>query len=218
MDSLRYFIHELKPDVMVITETWLKTEDKIEISGYNSIRKDRENKAGGGIIIFTKKNTVQEVIVKQPNEKEENEILWINGKIRGKTINLCAVYGLQSNTNAKELNNFYDSIDREIGRALSRRENIVLTGDFNAKVGSAVKGNKEEIGRPGRMLLRLAEKWDLRILNGEEHCEGTWTRINTNNDDEKSVINYIICDKNLNKNVSSTIIDDKKLYVLTKFD
>ena len=59
MDSLRYFIHELKPDVMVITETWLKMVDKIEISGYNSIRKDRENKAGGGIIIFTKKNTAR---------------------------------------------------------------------------------------------------------------------------------------------------------------
>ena len=92
MDSLRYFIHELKPDVMVITETWLKMVDQIEISGYNSIRKDRENKAGGGIIIFTKKNTVQEVIVKQPNEKDNNEILWINGKIGGKAINLCASY------------------------------------------------------------------------------------------------------------------------------
>ena len=48
-----------KPDIISITETWLNTSEKHLISeanipGYNMFLSCRENKRGGGVILYVK--------------------------------------------------------------------------------------------------------------------------------------------------------------------
>ena len=48
------------------------------------------------------------------------------------------------------------------------------------------------------------------ILNKHAKCEGKWTRVNTKNCYELSVINYAICSKTLSKNIMKVLIDDQE--------
>ena len=56
MDQLKVWVHSSNPDVLVITETWLRKSvlnTDVNFSGYNLYRQDRSSK-GGGVAIFTK--------------------------------------------------------------------------------------------------------------------------------------------------------------------
>jgi hypothetical protein len=48
-------------DIIAITETWLKTGNRdyigeYSLPGYNILNRDRENRAGGGLMIYIKNN------------------------------------------------------------------------------------------------------------------------------------------------------------------
>ena len=54
----------------------------------------------------------------------------------------------------------------------------------------------------------------MEILNNKA-TERKWTRINSNNINEKSIIDYIICNNKLTKHTAEAIIDEKQHFVLT---
>ena len=54
----------------------------------------------------------------------------------------------------------------------------------------------------------------MEILNNKA-TEGKWTRIISNNINEKSIIGYIICNNKLTKHIAEVIIDEKQDFVLT---
>ena len=51
---------------------------------------------------------------------------------------------------------------------------------------------------------------NLGILNKHAKCEGKWTRVNTKNCNEKSMIGYAICSKILSKSIMKVLIDDQE--------
>ncbi|CAB1352462.1 unnamed protein product, partial [Coregonus sp. 'balchen'] len=58
IDQLKVWVHSSNPDVLVITETWLRKSvlnTDVNLSGYNLFRQDRSSK-GGGVAIFTKEH------------------------------------------------------------------------------------------------------------------------------------------------------------------
>ena len=50
---------------------------------------------------------------------------------------------------------------------------------------------------------------NLEILNNKA-TEGKWTKLNSNNFNEKSIIDYILCNNKLRKNIAEVIIDEKQ--------
>lgn len=40
-------------DVILLSETWLETNDSIYLRGFDVVRKERDNRIGGGVLIFT---------------------------------------------------------------------------------------------------------------------------------------------------------------------
>ena len=74
-------------------------------------------------------------------------------------------------------------------KARQDNERVIITGDFNAKIGNAIQGNKEEVSKSGRLLLKTALEQELSILNTSQNCEGKWTRILGK---ERSVLDYIM--------------------------
>ena len=53
---------------------------------------------------------------------------------------------------------------------------------------------------------------NLDILNRHAKFEGKWTRANTKNSNEKSIIDYAVCSKTLLKDFMKVLIDDQETY------
>lgn len=48
----------VKPNVICIQETWMIPKLEFSIKGYSSVRRDRENGKGGGVITFIQKGII----------------------------------------------------------------------------------------------------------------------------------------------------------------
>ena len=70
------------------------------------------------------------------------------------------------------------------------KQQILILGDFNAKIGATMESNKTQLTKGGRQLLKLANKENMIILNTvKEKCKGVWTRVQG---EEKSIIDYVL--------------------------
>ena len=187
-------------------ETMLEENDQIEIEGYKMIRNDR-NKEGGGIL-FAVKREFEGVTVEVNRENKTEESLWIVLGSRDK-VRIGLVYAPQeSRTQKKHLEAMYDRIKKEVQRAKANKEKIIIMGDLNCKIGEKIKGNGREVTKGGRLLLKLMEDEDMEVLNGLETCNGMWTR---QENDKKSVLDYMIIQKSDIEKVSQVTIDENKL-------
>ena len=55
-------------------------------------------------------------------------------------------------------------------------------------------------------------------MNNEPLCSGKWTRINTNNQNQKSILDYVICTSPLKHYIQKMIINEEKNYRLKGSD
>ena len=76
-----------------------------------------------------------------------------------------------------ELKIMYEDIREQI-KIRKEKQQILILGDFNAKVGVAIEGNKTQVTKGGRQLLKLANKENMIILNTvKEKHKGVWTSV-----------------------------------------
>jgi len=55
------------------------------------------------------------------------------------------------------------------------------------------------------------------IVNKTIKCEGKWTRVNTKNVNEKSILDYVFTNINLYEDIINMKIDEDRLHKLTKY-
>ena len=90
-------------------------------------------------------------------------------------------------------------------------ETILLTGDFNAKLGTLfVPGDVHDTSTNGKYLFDLWKTQDLCLLNTQSFTHGVFTRVNNKDKSERSVIDYMFCTYDLLSNISSFHIDEMK--------
>ena len=65
----------------------------------------------------------------------------------------------------KELTKLYTSITEEIIRAKEEDQQSIIIGDFNAKLGDRIKGNMSTVLKGGRQLIKMIDKYDMKIVN-----------------------------------------------------
>ena len=83
----------------------------------------------------------------------------------------------------------YNNISKQISIAQEERQQVLILGDFNAKVGTYIEDNKPTVTEKGRQLIKMAKKYNLVIINKEkEVCKGLWTRLQGQ---ERSILDYI---------------------------
>ena len=58
----------------------------------------------------------------------------------------------------------YEDIREQIKIRKEKQQTLNL-GDFNAKIGVAIEGNKAQVTKGGRQLLKLANRENMIILN-----------------------------------------------------
>ena len=90
----------------------------------------------------------------------------------------------------QEVRNEFDYLSQHISRYLQSDNHVSLLGDFNAKIGNDEHGiinGEPYISRNGALLRDIIRHLNLEILNNKA-TERKWTRISSNNINEKSII------------------------------
>eukprot|EP00112_Aurelia_sp_Birch-Aquarium-sp1_P014117 Seg3022.3 transcript_id=Seg3022.3/GoldUCD/mRNA.D3Y31 product="hypothetical protein" protein_id=Seg3022.3/GoldUCD/D3Y31 len=118
----------------------------------------------------------------------------------------------ESRTDKKQIKEMYDRMKGEINTSKVNKEKIIIMGDFNCKIGTKVAGNKEEITKGGKILLKMVEKEQMTILNATDKCKGLWTR---EQGSTKSILDYFLIKEEDKEYAKEIIIDEEK--VITPF-
>ena len=85
-------------------------------------------------------------------------------------------------------------------------------GDFNAKLQIEKDGCSQQTSRNGKMLQELINHTDMTVVNQLPKHEGTWTRIHTQNNKQKSIIDYIMISPNLNYSIINSSTDSDRYF------
>ena len=162
-------------------------------------------------------NTIENSCTVEPDNNTTTEILWIKLKLkRQENLLIGVLYGKQECKHCiKELEEEYEVIKKTISNYTETNNKIILVGDFNGKIGNDENGitnGDTSITINGRKIRSMVRTLNLHILNKHAKCEGKWTRVNTKNSNEKSIIDYAICSKTLSKDIMKVLIDDKETY------
>ena len=188
VDSLAEMVEDQKHAIVCLVE-----KEEVAIPGYETICRYDKSANSGGILVAVKNNikTVTMQTHKQEQVGEGLSILIDNKKTK---LKLGVIYVPQENTTPnKELKKTYQEIKDRIEQARQQCQNMINLGDFNAKTGVRIKGNKETVTKGGRQIVKLVDKQDKVILDEEsEICKGLWTR---EQGEENSVIDYVITNK-----------------------
>lgn len=121
-------LESLKPDVVIGTETWL--DPSISTSEflpptYQTFRKDRAGKRGGGVMIAVRSDIV---CIETPELGTEGELLWIKiESSKHRPLYVCSFYRPDvSDTDGLQ------ALDRSIRRAAAMQNaQLLISGDFN---------------------------------------------------------------------------------------
>ena len=68
------------------------------------------------------------------------------------------------------------------------------------------------ISRNGFLLRDMIKMQHLQLVNSAPCCVGKWTRVKTCNNNEKSIIDYGLCNSKLTSMISKVIIDEPQEY------
>ena len=203
VDSLAEMVEDQKHAIVCLVE-----KEEVAIPGYETICRYDKSANSGGILVAVKNNikTVTMQTHKQEQVGEGLSILIDNKKTK---LKLGVIYVLQENTTPnKELKKTYQEIKDRIEQARQQCQNMINLGDFNAKTGVRIKGNKETVTKGGRQIVKLVDKQDKVILDEEsEICKGLWTR---EQGEENSVIDYVITNKETLQKRRKLIFDENK--------
>ena len=207
IDSLAETIDDYEPTLICLVETHLLKEEQIQIPGYKIFRNDGTNNSRG--ILIAIKEKLKTIVVEVNREEEIGQTLWVLLNNQKTQVRMRVIYGPQENvTPNSELKKLYESISDQVDIGKENNQQIIILGDFNAKIGNYIKNNKETITKGGRHLKRLVGKQNLCIVNGESNkCEGLWTR---EQGEEKSVIDYVITTKKDLNTIKTMKIDEEK--------
>ena len=111
----------------------------------------------------------------------------------------------------KESENELNQISKYTKNCIDSNSYLLIRGDFNAKIGKDQKGivNGDNIISRNDFLLRDMIKMQyLQLINCVPYCVGKSTRVNTFNNNEKSIVDYDLYNSKLASMISKVIIDE----------
>ena len=177
IETLNEIIEQKKPTVICITETHLKEGDKVEFEGYSKpYRNDRNgNKSKGGVLI-AEKQKLENITIEVDRVNDVEESIWVLVNNAKTKLRIGVIYAPQEGTKKEELIKMYDRIENSINVGKQRDENVIITGDFNAKIKITKEKNTQERTAAGKMLEDLEKRNKLYIVNRDKKIKGFYTR------------------------------------------
>ena len=219
-ESFMEIVENTNPDIIVLNETMYKNNERTNIKAYKSYTNNREEKSGRGIEILIRKN-IENKTIKISEGSPGIEELTIRTESKKRIINIISLYGKIEGRETKEnIQKQFSHLEELIKRIESAGEDYLLIGDLNAKIGSkekGIEGNNEEQNEAGKALLNLEQTTHGVIVNRTTKCKGKWTRVNTKNENEKAILDYVMTNESVYDDIIEMKVDEEKLFRLTKY-
>ena len=174
--------------------------------------KNRQNKEGGGVAILVRNDLVTKTNTIKNLEDQDQEILWLRMNITKHPLIIGIFYGPQENAPQEEIERQYSQITTQINK-LKRKGDIILTGDFNAKLKITTPKIKQDQSKNGKFLSKLLKQTNMTAISTKKEYV-QWTRENRKNPSEKSIIDYILISNNLAPQIENIEIDTKQIHTL----
>ena len=167
------FLRNNNINIAIITETFLDSQAKIFIPGYNVIRKDRPNRKGGGVAIIVKNNIEYSHL---PDLKLE--IIESVGIQIFTNFGPITFYSVYMPVACTKKNNLENKFKNDIKKLASNLGNFCIIGDLNAK--SRMWNNNRE-NTNGHILTNLLNKGKFTVQYSDTPtylCKSTGTSSN----------------------------------------
>ena len=214
LESFHRNIENVKPGAYFIQESKCRIKNKVKHDEYVMFEYIRKHSGGGGLLTAVHKS-LNPISV---SEDTEDEVLVVQGNIGMNKVWFINGYGPQEGP--KETNqSFFNRLDSEVKSAKLAGTLICMELDANSKLGPRlIPGDPKEQSKNGKLLEKVIVDNDLVVVNGTNLCEGLVTRFRkTVNSTEESVIDFFIVCRRFFDMVSSLLIDEKRIYSLTKY-
>ena len=216
LDSLRFIISTINPDVIAIQETKLKRKTQVSLPGFKCFPTLRGDN-GGGVLIACR-NTFKPVLIHEG--VTECEIIVIEMRISHTSIRIIAGYGAQECAPLVVREAYRNSIEEQVSRAYLAGCSVIIAEDANAKLGpEMIPNDPHKMSDNGRLLAGMIERQSLSVVNASRKCIGgpvTRKRV-VDGKLESSCIDYIIVSQDLEQLLTEANIDKDQVFALTKF-
>ena len=197
--------------IIAVTET-KTTTDPPKLDGFEWITKNRKGRLGGGVAIAIRQDIVKSVSQVLDLEDQNQEVLWIELKHGQQKTFIGTYYGRQENATKEDVETEFSQLNAQINK-LKDLGQVILTGDFNAKINIEQEHCKQQTSRNGKLLETLIKNTDMKPISVSIK-EQLWTRVNRKRPNEKSVIDYILVTEGIEKKATDIHIDQQGLYRL----
>ena len=124
MDELELYVHEEKPNIIGITETWENSKienSEISFEGYQTFRKDRKDRIGGGVLLYIRNDI--KAVRREIFEHIEAETIWCEIFIGGEGTLIGVSYRSPTSSVKED-----EILFQMIGNASDKK--LMLMGDF----------------------------------------------------------------------------------------
>ena len=206
MNSLESAAKTHNSHVITITETQIKPP---RIPGYADwYHKPRTNRDGGGVAITVRDDLSHKTQPIDDLEDDNQEVKWIKININNsKKIQIGVYYGKQERDSREDVEREFLQLRTQINQ-LKKDGQVILTGDFNAKLAINKGEIKQNESPNGKLLRELLENTGMKAISTESQT-GTWTRVKqTIRRLERSVIDYILIKEEDTELVTENNIDE----------
>ena len=134
-----------------------------------------DRNTGGGPCICIRHGLFQSIMTDSGN-KAEFITVRLNGNTNNDHIRIILAYSSQKK-DIQGVTDFYQNMSVQIERAHLKRDNVILVGDFSAKLGSEIIACDHPMSSSGKLLYEFYTKYNLHLLNSSDVCTGVLTRI-----------------------------------------
>ena len=166
INSLKTIIVEHNPDLVAITETWLKDKGP-EIDNYTWIQANRQEQIKGGGIGVLVKNSILNRVEGDSDSTYRDQIQTVKLKRQSEELLIHIIYAPQDNAQHNERDNFYENLNKILCK--TDNDSIIL-GDFNAKINDDKSTNGKSLINTIK-INKLTKKCDNAPTYQSNHCE-----------------------------------------------
>ena len=192
----------------MLNETHFQAGRKVQLNKYASYSRNRNDKAAGGISTSVLNNDAPSCI-RVAEGKDDNEFIVTRHSQFETPVNIINLYGQQECRLSREkVDKHWEEILIEINKIEERNELVVVAGDFNRHLGLHVLGKPSKSSHGGELVNDFLESGNYILLNNTaKTIGGPWTRVDPSDEDNKSILDFVIISKELEKYVQQMEID-----------
>ena len=191
--------------IIAVTET---KQIPPQLKGYGKWKsKERKNKGGGGVAIAARSDINAKITKIDNLEDDDQDVVWVElKKSQKESLFIGTYYGKQEKHSREEVQKEYEQLNTQINMLKPKGE-IILTGDFNAKLKINEGEYVQELSPNGKHLQNIIEMNQLEPVSLTSKS-GKWTRQNRHKIEEKSIIDYVLTTKSLAEQINEITVDE----------